>query len=246
MSLEQIVDNKLMLNLILQKLKIKHGSFDEEKIEQTLACKYLNNNDIVLEIGGNMGRNALVISEILNNEMNLVTMEPNNNFYLKLIENKNLNNKNFNIENSALSLNPILYFNNSLTFNNEYDEKFPLSKNHIKNNENNFNLCNVITFNELEKKYNLKFNVLVVDCEGSFYYILKDMNYILDNIRLLIMENDYENVDHYNYVKQFLLGKNFECIEYISLNGYPNNCPWNAPCKQNFYEVWEIKAPLLL
>jgi len=46
--------------------------------------------------------------------------------------------------------------------------------------------------------------VLIIDCEGSFYYILKDMNYILDNIELIIMENDYENSDHYMYIKNIL------------------------------------------
>ena len=104
-----------VLNEIRKKLTLIHGSFDEEVIEQRLSCKYLNNNDVVLEIGGNMGRNALIISKIII-EKNLVTIEPNNFFYLKLLENKNINNANFHIENSALSLTPI-YFNDSLTFN---------------------------------------------------------------------------------------------------------------------------------
>lgn len=228
-----------ILNQIKKKLTIIHGSFDEEVIEQTLSCKYLNTNDVVLEIGGNMGRNALIISHILNNEKNFVTMEPNNNFYIKLLENKNVNNRNFHIENSALSLTPI-YYNDSLTYNmNDCDEKFPISSNHIKNT-NSSNLCNIISYKDLEVKYNLKFNVLVIDCEGSFYYILKDMNYILDNINLIIMENDYENQEHYFYIKNKLLEKKFTCIESIPLVGYPNNCPWNAPCKENFYEVWKL------
>jgi FkbM family methyltransferase len=228
-----------LLNKIIDNLTLKHGSFCEEIIEQSLSCKYLNENDIVLEIGGNMGRNALVVSEILKDDKNLVTIEPNNDFYIKLLENKNINNKNFYIENSALSLTP-LYFHDSLTFNiNDYNEKFPLSTNHINNNVNNADKCNIITFDELEKKYNLNFNVLLIDCEGSFYFILKDMINILNNIKLLIMENDYENLEHYKFVKNTLLDNNFYCIENIPLHGYPDNCPWNAPCKQNFYEVWK-------
>ena len=37
----------------------------------------LNNNDVVLEIGGNMGRNALIISKIII-EKNLVTIRKRN------------------------------------------------------------------------------------------------------------------------------------------------------------------------
>ena len=84
--------------------------------------------------------------------------------------------------------------------------------------------------------YEKNFNVLCVDCEGAFYYILKDMKYILDNIRLIINENDYENIEHYNYVKNKLDTK-FNCIEQLPLN----NPPWPAPCSEYFYQVWVKK-----
>ena len=51
------IDNKI--KNIHSKLKIKHGSFDEELPEQKMAVKYLNGNEKVLEIGGNIGRNSL-------------------------------------------------------------------------------------------------------------------------------------------------------------------------------------------
>ena len=35
-------------------------------------------------------------------------------------------------------------------------------------------IINTITWNELKQKYNMNFNVLVVDCEGALYYTLKD------------------------------------------------------------------------
>lgn len=226
---------------IIKKLTLIYGSFNEEIVEQKLSYKYLEKDDIVLEIGGNMGRNALVVSEILEKDNNFVTIEPNNQFYLKLTENKKINNKNFFIENSALSLTP-LYYKDSLTYSDEISkEKFPVSTDHIQKSNNCLNKSNIISYNELKEKYKLNFNVLLVDCEGSFYYILKDMEYILDNIKLIIMENDYENVEHYKYIKNLLLKRKFYCIESIPLCGYPNNCPWDAPCKENFYEVWVNK-----
>lgn len=115
-------------NNIVKQLSILHGSFDEELVEQNLSVKYIKPDDHVLEIGGNMGRNALIISSILNNEKHFVTMEPNFHFYEKLKENRDVNKKTFNIENSALSTTPIL-FHNSLTVSlNNIEENFPYQR----------------------------------------------------------------------------------------------------------------------
>jgi FkbM family methyltransferase len=221
--------------IVRSTLKIQYGSFDEELTEQKLSCKYILPTDTVLEIGGNMGRNALIISSILKDDKQFVTMEPNPEFYTKLVTNRNINNKKFNIENSALSLHPLFCIDSLTSSNDTLSEKFPLSKDHINKNTHAHRDCSIISFSSLEDKYDISFNVLVIDCEGAFYYILKDMPYILHNIRMIIMENDYENKDHYEYIYSTLVSQHFTCIESIPLP----NCPWNAPCKDNFYEVWK-------
>jgi len=225
-------------NNIVKNLTLLHGSFTEEFVEQNLSVKYIKPDDVVLEIGGNMGRNALVISSIVNNEKHFVTMEPNLHFYEKLKENRDINKKHFNIENSALSTTPILFYDSLTVSLTNIEEKFPISKDHLINNKNSFNECPIITYLELENKYNLSFNTLVIDCEGAFYYILKDMPYILSKINLIIMENDYENKTHYDFIKTTLLQNNFICVESLPLPG----CPWPAPCKDNFYEVWKLNT----
>ena len=75
---------------------------------------------------------------------------------------------------------------------------------------------------------------VLIACKAT--YILKDMEYILDNIRLIIIENDYENIEHYNYVKN-KLDEKFNCIEELPLN----NPPWPAPCSECFHQVWTKK-----
>ncbi len=220
---------------IKDNLILKYGSFDQEQQEQLLSCKYIKSSDKVLEIGGNLGRNALIISQIIDNN-NFVTMEPNIDFYNKLKENRDINNKSFYIENSALSLNSIYYFESLTYYKSDINVAFPLSYSHLNNNINNIKESNIIDFNQLKLKYNINFNVLCIDCEGAFYYILRDMPYILDNITLIIMENDYENIEHYNYIKTKLEESSFKIIESIS---YPD-IPWEAPCKNNFYEVWAL------
>ena len=52
---------------IHSRLKITHGTLDEEFPEQKMAVRYLTGNEKVLEIGGNIGRNSLIFNyNILN------------------------------------------------------------------------------------------------------------------------------------------------------------------------------------
>ena len=61
---------------------------------------------------------------------------------------------------------------------------------------------NCITYNDFKQKYNLPFNVLVVDNEGNFVKMMKDSIDILDNIRMIIIEHDFNTEDDYEYFKE--------------------------------------------
>ena len=92
---------------------------------------------------------------------------------------------------------------------------------------------NTITLEELYNKYNINFDTLVLDCEGAFYYILIDMPEILNNINLIIMENDYHDILHKEYVNSILEQNNFY-VDYSEGGGW-------GPCANNFFEVWKKK-----
>ena len=164
------------------KLKIKYGSFNEEFPEQKMVVSYLTGNEKVLEIGANIGRNSLVIANILgeNNNNNFVTLETDAEIASQLRENRDINNFNFHIENSALSKRKLIQ--------KEWDT--------IVSDKllNGYKPVNTITLDELKSKYNIIFDTLVLDCEGAFYYILMDMPELLNNINLIIMENDYWDI----------------------------------------------------
>ena len=74
------------------------------------------------------------------------------------------------------------------------------------------------TLEELKTKYNIKFDTLVLDCEGAFYYILMDMPEILDNINLIIMENDCNVLEQKKYIDNILTKKNFY-VDYTESGG---------------------------
>jgi hypothetical protein len=60
-----------------------------------------------------------------------------------------------------------------------------------------------------------------------------DMPEILNNIKVIIMENDYKDITHKNYIDSILKEHNFY-VDYSECGGW-------GPCYNNFFEVWKIK-----
>ena len=202
---------------IHSKLKLKYGSLNDELPEQKMVTRYLKGNEKVLEIGSNVGRNSLVIASIIEDNNNLVTLESDKNIAKQLTENRNLNNFNFNIENSALSNRKLIQ---------RGWETIP-----SETLEDGYNWVDTITLDKLKTKYNIVFDTLVLDCEGAFYYILMDMPEILNDINLIIMENDYTDISRKKYIDDILIKNNF-FVDYTESGGW-------GPCFHNFYEVWK-------
>lgn len=207
---QQDIDDKI--KNIHNKLIINHGCLNDELPEQKMVVRYLTGNEKILEIGGNIGRNSLVIASILQDSSNLVTLETDVNISKQLIENRDLNKFKFHVENSALS--------NRRLIQKGWDT-IPsdiLKKDHF--------WVNTITLENLKTKYNIDFDTLVLDCEGAFYYILMDMPELLNNINLIIMENDYYDISKKNYVDEILIKHNFY-KEYSESGGW-------GPCSPIF------------
>ena len=198
-------------------LKMKNKDFDREVPEQIMAFIFISKNNKVLEIGSNVGRNSLIISSLLKESSNLVTLECNPDISKLCQENRDINGLNFSIETSALSKKPLIQKNWD-TIPSEI-----LLPGYTK--------INIISWDMLCQKYKINFDTLVLDCEGAFYYILEDFPNILNNIKLIIMENDYHNIDHYKTIKNKLNDNGFKNI-------YTRNGGW-GPCKSFFYQVWK-------
>ncbi len=169
-----------------------------------------------MEIGGNIGRNSLVIASIVDNN-NFVSLECDENIAEQLKENRDINGYTFHIEKSALSKRKLIQ--------KGWDTK------PSDDLEPDYKWINTINLDELNSKYNIIFDTLVLDCEGAFYYILVDMPEILNNIQLIIMENDYYDISHKLYVDSVLEKYNF-------YNDYKEAGGWGC-CYNNFFEVWK-------
>jgi FkbM family methyltransferase len=208
------------LSKIHTKLKINYGNFSEEYPEQIMSIKYIKPNNYVLEIGGNIGRNSCIIASLLKNSKQLLVFESDPDNFNKLKENRDLNNLEFNIEDCAISKIEL--------FQKEWITK---SKDLISDNEITlWKPIKTITWLQIKNKYKIIFDTLVADCEGALYYILKEEPNFLENFKTIIIENDFNDINHKNFVDEEFKRFNFNNV-YIKSGGF-------GSCYNNFYEVW--------
>ena len=208
---------KSILNNIHSKSKLLYGSFNDEFPEQLMAVSFIKPDDVVLEIGGNIGRNSVVIANLLNDSSNLVVLESDANISNQLEENKIVNNLSFHIESSALSKRKLIQKGWDTI---PSDKVLP-----------GYKEVSIISFDEIEKKFSKKFDTLVADCEGALFYIFQDFPEMLTSINTIIMENDY-----------YILSQKEKVDEIMTLNGfkvvYTETGGW-GPCFNRFFEVWQ-------
>jgi FkbM family methyltransferase len=206
---------------IQKMLKIEYGSFSDEHPEQLMAVRNLKGTEKVLEIGGNIGRNSLIIASILKTHGGqLVSIECDQAIALQLKYNRDLNGLEFAVEASALSNRKLIQHKwNTIESEVLLEGYTPVSS---------------ISYAELTRKYNIAFDTLVLDCEGAFYYILKDTPEILDNINLIIIENDFVDLADKHYVNEVLESRGFKVVYTEALS-----VPTPLPCQENFFEVWK-------
>ena len=197
-------------------LCLDFGSLRDEYPEQLMAMTYISEKDTVLEIGGNIGRNSCVIASILNDDSRLIVLECGEIYAKQLEHNRDNNYFNFQIENSALSKVGLI----QKEWNTFVSETVP----------EGYTKVSTITFSELKDKYSLNFNVLVADCEGALYQILKDEPNFLRDIVTIIIENDFHELEKKEYVHDKFIEDGFTAI-------YTQRGGW-GPCYSCFFQVW--------
>jgi len=214
---EQIENGKERLKQIHEQITLLHGNIEFEYPEQLMSAIFLSSDATVLELGSDLGRNTCVIASILDDSRNLVTLEPRHECIRYLTENRDHNGFQFHIECAALSKVPLIQKGwNTIPSDVDLPE---------------YRRINTVTFDQLQQKYGLLFDTLVVDCEGGLYHMLKEEPEALENIKLVILENDFPNEEQYQFVCNLfqLNGLNLVYNEgYIRFSG--NNA---------FYQVWK-------
>lgn len=180
-------------NLYIELSKYKNSDMELriniERPEQELIAKYLPYDCCVLELGGESGTTSLLINKIIKDPSKHVIIEPSSNSIPKLNKTAEIYNTQYKIVYGFIGLN-----------REEHKKLWPeceISK-----------MYDLDTINKLIDK---EFDVLVIDCEGAFYNILKEFSEILNNIKLIILENDgpQENI---KFIRDKLNDNNFTLI----------------------------------
>lgn len=213
-----ISDPEIKLRGIHNYISLSFGNMSEEFPEQLMAAMYIRETDTVLEIGANIGRNTCVIASLLNDDTRLVTLECCQEYVKQLQVNRDQNGFNFHIEASALSKVGLMQQGWNTFLSGEGVTPAGYTK------------VNTITFSELETKYNMKYNVLVADCEGALYQILKDEPDMLNSFETVIIENDFHQIDEKKFVDAKFQEVGLQCV-YSSSGGW-------GPCQSFFFQVF--------
>ena len=220
-----IVDSEIKFSLfsklqeIHTELQLDFGMFYENMSMQLLILKYIHGQEKVLEIGGNIGRCSLILAHILNTKSNnnFVSLESNPDYAKQLIHNRDQNGLSFHIENSALSSMNMIQLEDKMSRSDVLVDGF-------------FKV-NTISWTDIMEKYKINFDTLIIDCNDSFYEILLDFPELLNNMKLVIMKNEYYDVFKKMKVEKMLIEKKF-FLEYSETGG-------NCPCYYSYYEVWK-------
>ena len=77
-----------------------------------------------------------------------------------------------------------------------------------------------LSLEQVKEEYNLKFNVLVADCEGYLEEIFEQNPEFYDELRMIIFEADYPDKCNYDKIRDTLLLKGFECKLFGHQNVY--------------------------
>lgn len=183
-----------------------------ETIEQFLVNKYIEANDIVLELGARYGTVSCAINKKINNPLNQVSVEPDRRVISALKKNRDINNCKFHIVYGFIS-------NNKLSL--ERTDHLCQGNQNLKGYGSTFvedksSIIQSYKLSEIQKNHNLEFNSLVADCEGYLEKFLLENPNLYKKLNKIIFEEDYGDKCNYNQIKLKLKRYNFIEKEYLS------------------------------
>jgi FkbM family methyltransferase len=153
-----------------------------EHYDRKVANTWISENDIVLELGSRFGICSTTINKKLKNKKNHVSVEPDEIAWDILEKNRDLNKCEFQILKGFVSKKKL-----SIKYVKAWDgyanRSFEDPDSKIKN----------YSLQEVEDKFNLKFNTLFADCEGFLPTFIEENPQVLDDFYKIIFEADYIN-----------------------------------------------------
>jgi len=186
-----------------------------EQEEVSLVYNYLKGNETVLELGACIGVVSCVTNKRLSNPKNHVVAEANPELIKYIQHNKELNNCKFSVLNGAVSdLNELTFY--------AYEGR-ALSGSLMKESTDRpmtEHLIKGYSPRDIEKKYNLKFDTLIMDIEGGEFELIDKYRDWIKSLKLLMIEFHPKHLNKDTDLEKYLDIIQKECgfilTEYLS------------------------------
>ncbi len=170
--------------------------------EQIDAQRFIPSDAVVLELGARYGTVSCVISKKLTNPYNLVAVEPDERVWAALDNNMAHNGCTCHILKGVISRRPLELTEKDAWYGYAATT-IPVEKSTIAN----------YTLEEVEARYNLKFDTLVADCEGFLESFFDENPVLYDQLRLVLFERDYEHKCNYGKIMNRLRDAGFTQVQ---------------------------------
>jgi FkbM family methyltransferase len=171
--------------------------------EQELARTYIQEDDVVLELGARYGSVSCIINSKLKDKTNQVVVEPDERVWAALERNKQANGCEFHIVKGFLSSKKL-----DLTNLNAWHGGYAATAEEVEESK-----IPSYTLSHIYMEYGLNFNVLVADCEGFLETFFDENPDIYDWLSLVMFEADYPQKCNYAKIYATLEQKGFKCIK---------------------------------
>jgi len=192
----------------------KGEKVDTEKLEaheQYLAKKYVNGNDIVLELGARYGSVSVCINQKLSNKRNHIAVEPDERVWSALDFNRSINNCEFQIIRGFIS-------DIKLDLVNKDEWYGGYGATAVWSEHSTIPHYSLQYIREKYLPEFASFTCLVADCEGGLERFLDENPKLYYELRTIIYEADYPEKCNYNKIEEQLKKHGFEVV----IKGFQN------------------------
>ena len=178
---------------------------DTEKLEaseQYLAQKYVNGNDVILELGARYGSVSCKANSRLVDKKMHIAVEPDSRVWEALRFNRSINKCEFSIIEGFIS-------NKKMKLTNLDQWYGGYGATAIENDDSN--IPNY-TLQEIREKYLppfTSFTCLIADCEGGLERFLDENTKLYYELRMIIYEKDYPDKCNYKKIEDELIKHGF-------------------------------------
>ncbi len=188
-------------------------TYEEREIKY--ISKLLNPNSSVLELGGCIGVVTCLANSLLTDKRRYVVAEANPYLIPYLMINKNRNNLGFNIENKVVSKDKKVRF---------FIHQLIVGGSQIRQTDQSVSIPTT-TIQQLEKKYKLKFDTLIMDIEGAEKKFIEEFQTDLEHFKTLFIE--------FHPFQDMLTKKEIRNSEIIL-----NKLGFQRIVKDEIYQIW--------